>query len=182
MVPGTVKRMDTGLGQGGAAVAALVTIAGTGVLAARAESWPMFAAGCLLVWCACLSAADIASRRLPNALTVPGAAVVLVSATVAGQGRAALVGAALLAGLYLAAHLAVPTGMGGGDVKLALGLGAVTGAAGAQAWVLAALGAFALTAAVGVVLLASGRRGRAVPHGPSMCLATLLALGVTALG
>ena len=72
----------------------------------------------------------------------------------AGAGRTGRGGT--VAGFYLAAHLAVPTGMGGGDVKLALGLGAVTGAAGAQAWVLAALGAFALTAAVGVVLLAVG--------------------------
>ncbi|MFC4602705.1 prepilin peptidase [Rhodococcus kronopolitis] len=147
------------------------------------QDWPTIAAGCALAcWCGYLSAVDLRSRRLPNAATVPGAVVVLLAAAVTGHGRAALVGAALLSGLYLLTHLAAPAAMGGGDVKLAVGLGGVTGAAGAQTWLLAAVGAVALTAAFGVVLLAAGRRGRSLPHGPSMCLATVVALTATALG
>lgn len=136
----------------------------------------MLLATAFLVWCTCLSAVDLATRRLPNLLTLPGAAVILVAAVATGHGRPALIGALLLAGGYLLVHLVAPAAMGGGDVKLALGLGAVTGVAGAQAWLTATIGAFALTAAVGGVLLVLGRAGRSLPHGPSMCLATLVAL------
>lgn len=133
----------------------------------------------LLVWCVWLSAIDLRTRRLPNSLTLPGAAAILAVAAVAGTWRPALVGAALLAGTYLLMHLAAPAAMGGGDVKLALGLGAVTGVAGAHTWVAAAAGAFVLTAAAGLVLRACGVRAATLPHGPSMCLATVAALVAT---
>ena len=61
--------------------------------------------------------------------------------------------------------------MGAGDVKLAIGLGALTGAFGPDVWMLAALGAPVLTALLAMGQLAFGA-GSSVPHGPSMCLAT----------
>lgn len=131
-------------------------------------------------WGAALSVIDLRERRLPNALTLTGAAVILAGATAAGRGSPALLGAAALSGLYLAVHLAAPAGMGAGDVKLALGLGALTGALGIEAWVLAALGAPLLTVAAGVVSAARGRGG-AVAHGPAMCLATLAAAALVLL-
>ena len=61
--------------------------------------------------------------------------------------------------------------MGAGDVKLALGLGALAGAFGVDAWILAALGAPLLTALWGLL-----SRRRVLPHGPAMCAATALAV------
>ena len=110
------------------------------------------AGACVLAWLAVLSAYDIRERRLPNWLTMPGAAVILAMATVAERGVPALLGAIGLAGLYLAVHLIAPAAMGAGDVKLAVGLGGLTGAFGFDVWALAALAAPLLTA-----VLASSR-------------------------
>jgi leader peptidase (prepilin peptidase) / N-methyltransferase len=125
----------------------------------------------VLAWLAVLSLYDIRERRLPNYLTVPGALVILASAALAGRGVPALVGASALTVLYLVVHLIAPTAMGAGDVKLAAGVGGLTGAFGVDVWALAAMAAPLLTAMVALVSLI--RRSEAtVPHGPSMCLAT----------
>jgi leader peptidase (prepilin peptidase)/N-methyltransferase len=137
-------------------------------------------ASLVLVWLAALSCYDVRQRRLPNALTVPGAAVILLAATVAGRGVAALAGAVALAALYVLVHLLAPEAMGAGDVKLAIGLGGLAGCFGVEVWFLAALAAPLLTALLG---LAGRLRGAAtVPHGPSMCLATAAAAGLALLG
>jgi leader peptidase (prepilin peptidase) / N-methyltransferase len=74
-------------------------------------------------------------------------------------------------------HLASPAAMGAGDVKLAIGLGALTGCFGVEVWFLAALGAPLLTVVWAVV--AKVRRGAAhVPHGPLMCLASVAAVAL----
>ena len=125
-------------------------------------------------WLIVLSVYDLRQRRLPNALTLPGAVLILAAATVAGRGVPALLGAAALSLLYLAVHLIDPAALGAGDVKLAVGLGALTGAFGVEVWLLAALGAVLLSAVAGVVVLAA-RGGRALPHGPSMCVASAAA-------
>ncbi|OBA76840.1 type IV prepilin leader peptidase [Mycobacterium sp. 1554424.7] len=136
-------------------------------------------AGVVLLWMAALSAYDVRSRRLPNLLTLPGAAVILLAAAMGGRGMPALAGAVALAGAYLLVHLAAPAAMGAGDVKLAAGLGGLAGCFGPDVWFLAALTAPLLTALAGVV---AWRRGaRTVPHGPSMCLATAAAAGLALL-
>ena len=140
----------------------------------------MSAAALVLVWLAVLSYYDIAERRLPNLLTLPGAGVILLVAGFAGRGLPALAGAAALTGVYLLVHLVAPTGMGAGDVKLAIGLGGLAGCFGAEVWFLAALGAPPLTALSGVVAMLRGVR--TVPHGPSMCVATAGAAGLALLG
>lgn len=128
----------------------------------------------LLVWLVMLSGYDIRQRRLPNWLTLPGAAAVLVVAGEAGRGMPALVGAAVLTVVYLVVHLIQPAGLGAGDVKLAVGVGALTGLFGFETWLFAAIAAPLLTALLALVAL--GLRGvRSVPHGPSMCLASAVA-------
>lgn len=133
--------------------------------------------GLITAWLIVLSCYDIRQRRLPNRLTLPGAAAILTGAAEAGRGVPALTGALALAAVYLAVHLTAPTAMGAGDVKLALALGGLSGCFGVGAWFLAALGAPLLTAVVGLVW-----RLRAVPHGPSMCLATAAAAALALLG
>ena len=73
--------------------------------------------------------------------------------------------------------------MGAGDVKLAVGLGALTGCFGAGVWFVAAVGAPLLTAVVGALArLRGGADGTAtVPHGPSMCLASAAGVGLALL-
>lgn len=130
----------------------------------------------MLVWLAALTVYDLRWRRLPNWLTLPGAAVILVGAVLAGRGAPAALGAAALFALYAATHLLAPAAMGAGDVKLALGVGGLTGAFGADVWLLAALAAPLLTAVWALVALTW--RVRTVPHGPSMCLASAAAVAL----
>jgi leader peptidase (prepilin peptidase)/N-methyltransferase len=129
---------------------------------------------CALVWLTALSVYDIRERRLPNWLTMPGAAAIIAAAAVHGRGEEAALGAAALFAVYAVVHLVSPTAMGAGDVKLAIGIGALTATFGSDVWVLAALGAPLLTAGWAVVAVAC-RSARAVPHGPSMCLAAVAA-------
>ncbi|MDT5142666.1 MAG: leader peptidase (prepilin peptidase) / N-methyltransferase [Mycobacterium sp.] len=137
-------------------------------------------AAVVLGWLAVLSVYDVIQRRLPNALTLPGGGVIVVGAVVAGHGPTALAGAAVLTTVYLLVHLVSPTAMGAGDVKLAIGLGALTGCFGADVWFLAALGAPLLTGAIGV-LARLGWSATTVPHGPSMCAASVAAVGLSVL-
>ena len=134
----------------------------------------------VLVWLAALSIYDVWQRRLPNWLTLPGAAAVLMAAALAGRGMPALAGAAALGLLYLLVHAVAPAALGAGDVKLAVGAGALSGYFGVDVWLLAALAAPLLTAVWALLELA--RRGaRTVPHGPAMCAATAAAAALALL-
>ncbi len=135
----------------------------------------MWVAGaCVVVWLAALSFYDIRERRLPNWLTMPGAAVIVGIAAAHGRGASAMIGAAALFAAYALVHLVSPAAMGAGDVKLAIGIGALTGTFGSDVWVLATLVAPLLTAGWAVVAVLR-RSGQTVPHGPSMCLAAATA-------
>lgn len=134
---------------------------------------------CLLTWLVGLSWYDITQRRLPNWLTVPGAVAILMGAAAAGGGAPALAGAISLFAIYFALHLIAPAAMGAGDVKLAIGIGALTGAFGIDVWSLAALTAPLLTAGWALIARVTSME-TTVPHGPSMCVtaaaATTLAI------
>jgi leader peptidase (prepilin peptidase) / N-methyltransferase len=134
--------------------------------------------GVALLWMSALCGFDVTRRRLPNWLTVPGAGAIVIGALVAGHVAAALVGGTALATVYLLVHLLSPAAMGAGDVKLALGLGALTGCFGISGWLLAALAAPVLTIGVGIVARI-GWSAKAVPHGPSMCVASAVAFVLT---
>ncbi|KUH97820.1 peptidase A24 [Mycolicibacterium acapulense] len=132
------------------------------------------------VWLVALSVFDVTARRLPNWLTLPGALVIVAVAFMAGRGVAALIGSSALFLVYLTVHLLAPAAMGAGDVKLAIGLGALTGSFGVDVWAVAALAAPLVTATWAVVAVMC-RRESTVPHGLSMCLAaaTATALAVS---
>lgn len=130
-----------------------------------------------LVWLAVpLAAIDLTHRRLPDALTLPTCAVLgaaLGAAALAGSdpalGLRALVGAGVFGGAHLLVRTVSPRAMGGGDVKLAPGLGAVLGAVGWPALVVATA-----LAAVVTLLLAAARRTPSAPHGPGLLASTWL--------
>lgn len=142
-----------------------------------ADAWAKFAVTGVTCWLIALSYFDIRQRRLPNMLTLPGAALVLAGAVLTGYGAAAAAGAAAMFALYAVVHMAAPQAMGAGDAKLAIGLGALTGAFGPAVWLLAVLGASVLTALLGLVLVVGGHRSP-LPHGPSMCVAAVAAVAV----
>jgi leader peptidase (prepilin peptidase)/N-methyltransferase len=120
-----------------------------------------------------LGAADLVARRLPDALTLPLyplAAAALGAASV-GAANAALLspaaaGALLWAGGYAAVRLVAPGALGGGDVKLAGSLGALTAATSWSGLLLAVLVASVVTAVVAAPARICGCRE--VPHGPAM--------------
>ncbi len=139
-----------------------------------------------LLWLAALCIYDVRYRRLPNWLTLPGAAAAVMIAALAGRGLPAVAGAAALSVLYLAVHALAPSAMGAGDVKLALGVGGIAGYFGVDVWLLAAMAAPMFTAgwAIIEVLRRGARTGSIprsfrpcppVPHGPAMCIATAAA-------
>jgi leader peptidase (prepilin peptidase)/N-methyltransferase len=127
-----------------------------------------------------LTAVDLKHRRLPNALTLSAyPAVAATIALAAAQSdrhvaQGALTGALLLGGGYLAVHLASPTTMGAGDVKLSGTQGAIMGAVGLPAILigtsLAALLTVLLNAAAPKRLKHQWQSG--IPHGPALLAAT----------
>ena len=135
---------------------------------------------CVLAWLTALSFYDIHERRLPNWLTMPGAVAILGIAAAHGRGGQAMLGAVTLFAIYALVHVMSPAAMGAGDVKLAIGIGALTGTFGSDVWALATLGAPLLTAGWAVVV-AVRRSGQTVPHGPSMCLAAMTATALAVI-
>ncbi len=126
-----------------------------------------------------LGGADLAARRLPDALTLAAYPLVagllgiaaLGAGTVDLLGRAAL-GALLWAGGYAAVRWVSPRALGGGDVKLAGSLGALTAATSWPGLLLAVLAAGVLTVTVAVPARLFGCAE--VPHGPAMLAAAWL--------
>jgi leader peptidase (prepilin peptidase) / N-methyltransferase len=122
-----------------------------------------------------LSAIDLRHRIVPNRIVLPAAALVLVAHTAIDPSPAWALGALGGAGFLFAAALAYPKGLGMGDVKLALLLGAMLGASVSVALFLG----FLLSLVPAVVLFARhGRAARkmAVPLVPFLALGALVAL------
>ncbi len=152
------------------------------VIAERAGGLPVWwwPVPLMLAWAGVLlGAADVVVRRLPDALTLPAYPVVAVLLVVAAAGVGdaellvrALGGALLWAGGYAAVRLIAPGALGGGDVKLAGSLGALTAAASWPGLLIAVLMATVLTAAVAGPAQVFGYRD--VPHGPAMLAAAWL--------
>ncbi|MGW5737425.1 MULTISPECIES: prepilin peptidase [Streptomyces] len=122
-----------------------------------------------------LAVVDFAVHRLPDVLTLPlaAAALVLLGGAAllpehAGSWLHALYGALGLGGAYFVLFLISPNGMGFGDVKLALGLGAVLGWYGWGGVLLGTFAGFLLAALYGAGLVVTRRAGRktAIPFGP----------------
>ena len=124
-----------------------------------------------------LALVDHRVHRLPDVLTLPLTAALLALLGIAaalpadaGSWLTALLGGLALGAAYLVLYLINPSGMGFGDVKLALGLGTALGWYG---WPVLVTGAFAgilYGAVYGLGMVALRRAGRktAIPLGPFM--------------
>ncbi|MFF3767774.1 prepilin peptidase [Streptomyces sp. NPDC001922] len=169
-----------------AVIVALLTSLVCAMLSAAVGKRPELAVWLLLAPVAvALALVDTAVKRLPDVLTLSlaaGAATLLGMAALlpdsAGSWVGALLGGCALGGVYGLLFLIHPSGMGFGDVKLALGLGTVLGWYG---WAVLFTGTFAgflLGAVYGVGLIVLRRAGRktAVPFGPFMLTGALLGL------
>jgi leader peptidase (prepilin peptidase) / N-methyltransferase len=135
-------------------------------------------AGLAAFFCAVLvavSVIDLEHRIIPNRIVVPAAAVVLVANTARDVSPEWLVAGLAASGFLLAAALIYPAGMGMGDVKLALLMGAALGRT-----VAVALMAGMLVAMIpSIVLFARhGTKARrmGIPFGPFLAVGSVVAL------
>jgi leader peptidase (prepilin peptidase)/N-methyltransferase len=150
----------------------------------------LLVAGCVLAFgvtlealvaaffCAALvavSAIDLEHRIIPNRIVLPAAAAVLSARTALEPSPEWALGALGCSLFLFVAVLAYPAGMGMGDVKLALLLGAALGRAGPVALAVGML--CALLPAV-YLLARHGSAGRkmAIPFGPFLALGGVVAL------
>jgi len=149
---------EAGVGLAGAGTASAVAL---GLLV---PEWaPALAA--LAVLAVVASATDVVAGRLPNALTLTGSAVLLLTLVPLGAAPLlrGMVGALVLGAVSAGVHLASPAALGAGDVKLAAAVG---GPLAAASW--AALAWAPVLAALSLALAAATlRRGR-LPYGPAL--------------
>jgi leader peptidase (prepilin peptidase)/N-methyltransferase len=122
-----------------------------------------------------VTATDIEHRIIPNKIVLPAAAIVLLANTLLHPSPRWALAAVGAAGFLFAAALAYPKGMGMGDVKLALLMGAATGRTIPVAMM---IGMFAALVP-GLYLIArhgSAARKMGIPFGPFLALGTVVAL------
>jgi leader peptidase (prepilin peptidase)/N-methyltransferase len=157
----------------------LLTLAGGGlVVACIAVFGPTLRGAAAVVFSLALvvvTAADLDVRLIPNRVVLPAAAVVLMLMTAAEPGPEWALAALAAGGCLFLLALAYPAGMGMGDVKLALLMGAALGRGVAPALMLA----FVFAALPSLALLV--RHGRAggkmgIPFGPFLALGSLVIL------
>ncbi len=146
-----------------------------GCFVAFGLSGKAFVASFFCVVLVVLSAIDLEHRIVPNRIVLPAALVVLVAQTALDPSVEWTLGALGASGFLFAAALAYPAGMGMGDVKLALLLGAMLGRVvpvGLMIGMIAAL-------VPSVVLLArhgSAARKMGIPFAPFLAFGALVAL------
>jgi leader peptidase (prepilin peptidase)/N-methyltransferase len=152
----------------------------SGLLVA-ASFWKFGLSGTAFVaafFCLCLvavSATDLEHRIIPNKIVLPAAVIVLAANTALHPSPRWAIAAFAASGFLFAAALAYPAGMGMGDVKLALLMGAALGKSVPVALMIGMFSALV----PGIYLLA--RHGRAarkmgVPFGPFLALGSVVAL------
>nr|WSW67075.1 A24 family peptidase [Streptomyces sp. NBC_00995] len=167
-------------------VAPIVTALACAVLAAATGSRPELAVWLLLTPVGVLLATiDRRVHRLPDQLTLPAAAAAAVLLGVAallpehgGNWLSALLGGAVLGAFYLLLFLINPSGMGFGDVKLALTLGVALGWYGWDVVFAGGFAGFLFGAVYGLGLVMMRRAGRktGIPFGPFMIAGALLGI------
>jgi leader peptidase (prepilin peptidase)/N-methyltransferase len=119
-----------------------------------------------------ISFVDLRERRVPNRIVLPAAALVLALRTIGDPSPEWAIAALAAAAFLLVPALIYPAGLGMGDVKLMLLLGAMLGRDVLTALVLG-LSAAAIPS---LVLLLRGRRGTTIPLAPFLALGGVVVL------
>jgi leader peptidase (prepilin peptidase)/N-methyltransferase len=122
-----------------------------------------------------VTATDLTHRIIPNRIVLPATVVVLAAQTAIHPSRVWVLAALGASGFLFAAALAYPAGMGMGDVKLALLMGAALG----KTVSIAMLGGMLFALVPSLYLLARhGQKARkmGIPFGPFLALGSVLAL------
>lgn len=119
-----------------------------------------------------ISWVDLRERRVPNRIVLPAAAVVLALHTIADPSPEWALAAVAAFAFLLVPAVVYPAGLGMGDVKLMLLLGAMLG----ESVLVALLVGFVAAALPSLVLLLLGRRGTAFAFAPFLALGGLAAL------
>jgi len=122
-----------------------------------------------------VSATDLEHRIVPNRIVVPGAAAVLLAQTALHPSPEWAIGAVGASGFLLLAALAYPAGMGMGDVKLALLMGAALGRVVPVALMVGMLSAL-VPSAVLFARHGAGARKMGIPLAPFLALGTIVGL------
>ena len=122
-----------------------------------------------------VSAIDLEHRIVPNRIVVPGAVLILVAQTLIHPSPEWAIAALGAAGFLLAAVIAYPAGMGMGDVKLALMLGAMLGRTVAPGLFIGMLAAL-VPAAVLFARHGQAARKMGVPFAPFLAFGAVVAL------
>ena len=161
------------------AVYHVLAFAGAGLAVAGLAVYGLTAEGvAAAVFClalAIVTAADLEYRLIPNRVVLPATAIVLPLQTLADPSPEWLLAALAAGGALFLLAFVYPAGMGMGDVKLAVLMGAALGRAVVPALVLATF----LAAIPAIVLLVRhGREGRTmgIPFGPFLALGSVVAL------
>lgn len=167
----------------------LLTAATYGLLGLRVGTEPVLAALLYVATAGVLLAyIDLKVKRLPDRFTLPsyGVTTALLATAIPftddGQRRFghALVGMLALFLLYAVQALAVPTGLGLGDVKLSGVLGLCLGWFGQETWLTGLLATHVLgvLAAITTVIVRRTRKGE-FAFGPHMLTGSLIAISTT---
>jgi leader peptidase (prepilin peptidase)/N-methyltransferase len=122
-----------------------------------------------------VSATDLAHRIIPNRVVLPASALVLAAQTALHPSPEWALAALGASGFLLLAALIYPAGMGMGDVKLALLMGAMLGRVVPVALMLGMV----LALVPSIVLLArhgAAARKMGIPFGPFLALGAVIAL------
>jgi leader peptidase (prepilin peptidase)/N-methyltransferase len=122
-----------------------------------------------------LSAIDVEHRIVPNRIVLPAAGIVLAAQLLREPSLEWPLAALGAAGFLFAAALAYPKGMGMGDVKLALLLGAMLGVDVVVAMMVALVSAL-VPSLVLFALHGSAARKMAIPFAPFLALGGVVAL------
>jgi prepilin signal peptidase PulO-like enzyme (type II secretory pathway) len=148
----------------------LAAVAGSRFDPLQAFGVTLFVMGLLIC-----TATDLLRYRVPNAITYPGTVLALIAAVVMPNGELldAIVAALAGGGVFLIMAVVTRGGLGLGDVKLAVLIGAALGIQAAYQALLIGVAAGGL---IILVLLLTGfvNRRQAVPYAPFLALAAVL--------
>lgn len=172
---GRCRHCGTGISIRYPAIELLTAILIVGCFAAfGASAYAVLASGFCVVLVA-LSAIDLEYRIVPNRIVLPAAAIFLVAATALQPSAEWAIAALGAAGFLFAAAIVYPKGMGMGDVKLALLLGAMLGRSVAVALMLGFLAALVPSV---LLMLRHGSKARkiAIPFVPFLAFGAIVAL------